>query len=514
MAAVAGLSAAVLACLAGCPPAQAGREGLYVQPLPVQQRQAYPETVTGRFVSLTDFETSVFGLEPGHRQLRHFKITPAGAGAELKYVVNITRTGVGAMEVSLPRGAVLEYRLPAIHDLSDYTLLMMAVYAREIRDDLKVVLTTDRAGWESLPVLLKSGWNDVLIDLQRLKRMPDFEARGVRRLRLWFGASGGAADAVRINLDDIMLIDNRREIGPVPEGMRLVKSGLDYELRTAGRGEPMGIRQCDDGLWRLGADQPLVQLFPRGLALKPDAPVTEDLTAFGRRRVGEVAILEANALRLRLSNTWYFPTSAGQWASLAVRQIRWEHTFYADGREVTDLVVNNAGGQDVSALRVKAPAAAAWSGGGRGAVLEVERFGGSVGRWSFLTAPQGQHRSLYEANYVKPAGVEIRMGRQEACDGDVDADGFDESQGCYHLQAKDGHCRFLLKPGAEGLADAVIRVRGGWKGGVTASSEGLALRDLIRVPDGTVLFLVPGVSTRPRWVEVTGPVSLLEGDTD
>ena len=65
--------------------------------------------------------------------------------------------------------------------------------------------------------------------------------------------------------------------------------------------------------------------------------------------------------------------------------------------------------------------------------------------------------------------------------------------------------RFLLKPGRDGLADPVFRVSGRWSGSVTASSEGQAVRDLAKVPDGSVVFVIPGVQARARWVEVTGP---------
>ncbi len=487
----------------GCGPASDSP----LPPLPVQQQRAYGEAVTGRFVSLVDFEDSGLTGVPGHQQVQQFRIVPAGAG-ELKYVVNITRTGVGAMEVTLPAGASLLWKLPELHDFSPYTLLMVAIYSRQIRDDLKVLLMTDKAGWESRPVLLKPGWNEVLIDLQRLKRMGDFDARGVRSVRFGFGASGAAGPAggaVRFNIDDIMLIDNRREIKPAPAGLRLLKAGLDYELHLPHRSAPLRIRQGHDGLWRLGPDQALLELQAAGQARPAGTPVVEDLSAFGGRRVGEVAVLEANAVRLRLANRWYFPTSAGQWASLAVRQIRWEYTFYADGRVVTDLVVNNAGGRDLSALRIRAPGPAAWSDGYKGRLRQVRPFEGPVGRWSFLLAPASPRRDIYESNYAKPARLVVRMGLQEASDGDVEADGFDESQGCYHLRAKEGHCRFLLLPGGVGLADAVVRVAGPWSPPVVASVEGLAVRQVVLTPAGEALFVVPGLLSRPSWVELIGP---------
>ncbi len=471
-----------------------------VEPLPLQQTRAYPETVTGRFVSLADFEDSALMGEPGYRQVGQFVLTPEGRGGQLKYVVNITRTGVGAMEASIPGGSSLVWVMPDLHDFSPYTLLMFAVYSREIRDDLKIVLQSDRAGWESPPILLKNGWNDICIDIQRLMRLKDFDGKGVRAIRFGFGAPTGT---VRINLDDIMLIDNRRQITPTPAGIKLYKSGLDYTLHVGGRIEPIRLSQSADGLWRLGADQTLVALTGVGVGGVAGGEVKEDLSAFGRRRVGEVEVLEANAVRLRLANTWYFPMSAGQWESLAIRRIRWEYTFYGDGRWVTDVVVNNAGGVDVEALRLRAAHGSTWSDGRVGRTPNVGTLTGAVGRWSYLTVLGGVQRRRYLANFAKPGTLEIRMGKQEASDGDVDGDGFDESQGCYHLRGQEGHCRFLFRPAAGGVSDAVIRVGGPWRGRVSAGSEGLSLRPLAMTPAGAALFVIPGLLTRPVWVEVT-----------
>jgi len=501
------VTAVVAACgLAGCVWAPApGEGGSGVAPLPVQQQRVYPETVTGRFVSLADFEDSALTGKPGRRQVDEFTLSPGAAGGSLRYVVNITRTGVGALEATIPPGASLVWQLPQLHDFSPYALMMFAIYSRQIRDDLKIVLVSDAANWQSRPLLLKRGWNDICIDIQRLMRLEDFDGKGVRAVRFSFGAAaaGGPGEPVRIHLDDVMLIDNRRQITPTPSGMKLFKTGLDYELYVPHRTEPYRLVQHADGLWRLEADQAAVELSAVGAARREGGAVAEDLSAFGPRRVGEVEVLEANAVRLRLANTWYFPRSAGQWESLSIRRIRWEYTFYGDGRRVTDVVINNAGGAEVASLRIGAPREATWSDGWVGRVRTAGSFPASVGRWSWLTPPDGEPGNHYGANFCKPGTVEIRMGKKEAGDGDVAGDGFDESQGCYHLSSTDGHCRFLLRPPPEGLSDAVIRVGGPWVGRASASSEGLSLVPLAMTPDGSAVFVVPGRVSRPVWVEVT-----------
>ncbi len=475
---------------------QKNPEEFYLQPLPVQQKQAYTETATGHFVSLADFEDSPI-LGKGFRQVEHFAIRRAKTAGLKKFVVNITRTGSGAMEVSLPHGAKLEYRIPHVHNFSDYTLLLLSIYSRGIRDDLTIRISTDRAGWESLPVLLRDGWNNVLIDLQRLKAMGDFKSRGVRSISLWFSDS---TEPVRINIDDIMLIDNRRDIKPMPEGMRLAKNGLDYTLHLPHRRNPIEIKQCDDGLWRLGADQTLLELSAAALT----GSGGEDLTLMGLRRVGEAEILEHNSIRLRLANTWYFPTEAGEWLSLSVRRIRWEYTFYRDGRWITDVMLNNAGGEAVSSVRITSPAASVFSDGGRGPVKHVRQFAGLAGRWRFMIAPKTEKKKILESNFAHPGRIKVSIGRLDETQ--ADADGFDRSCGCYRLRAKDGRCRFQLIPPAGGVADAVICVSGlgdPKKSTVSANSEGLALRNLVRLPDGSVLFILPGMTDRPKWVEVT-----------
>jgi hypothetical protein len=394
---------------------------------------------------------------------------------------------------------------------------MLSIYSRGIRDDLTIRISTDRAGWESLPVLLRDGWNSVLIDLQRLKAMGDFKSRGVRSISLWFSDS---TEPVRINIDDIMLIDNRRDIEPMPKGMRLAKTGLDYTLHLPGRRNPIEIKQCDDGLWRLGANQALLELFKIGDAnlFLPRQPsdthpqhrlsgknrLASPILVMGLRRVGEAEILEHNSIRLRLVNTWYFPAEAGEWLSLSVRRIRWEYTFYRDGRWITDVMLNNAGGEAISSVRITSPSASVFSDGGRGAVKHVRKFAGLSGRWRFMIAPETKKKKIFEANFANPGRIKVSVGRLDETQ--ADADGFDRSQGCYRIVARNGHCRFQLIPLAGGVTDAVIRISGlgdPKKSTVSANSEGLALRNLVRLPDGSVLFILPGMTDRPRWVEVT-----------
>ena len=493
--------------LAGCEgdvqpkPAEAPGLGQDVVPIAVQQVRMYRETVTGHFVSLCDFEDVPSGPK-GHQQVEHFSIEPLGDGYR-KFVVNITRTGAGALEVGLMPKNQLALAIPHVHDFTEYTLLSMALYSEALRDDLCVTLKSDKASWRSHRTIVQSGWNNVLIDIQRLKKVKDFNSKRVRTLVIEFADATGQ---VTFNIDDILLIDNRRQIKPTPKGLKLDKIGLDYRLVLPGRRDPLTLTQSPDGLWRLGPHPAPVSLAGPNESC---ATEREDLGLMGGRKVGYVEVVEHNAARLRLRNIWYFPTRAGEWASLAVRQIRWDYTFYADGRQITHVELNNAGGAEIRGVRFQLPVPAAWTTGVVAGELLVRRFAGPVGRWGYLRAPDGPNRDGLHRDYIKPGRISRTMADEAYAPGDSDRDGFDESQGCYFVKAtKSGHCRFTIVPPASGLlVDPVFRVAGPWKGKVRVSAAGLGVQDVTLAADGSALFVLPGQIRYPLAVEVAGKIA-------
>ncbi len=470
-------------------------------PISVQQSRAYPETVTGDFVSLCDFEDVPSGPK-GHQQVEDFSIQPLGDGHR-KFVVNITRTGAGAMEVALMPKNHLFLTIPHIHDFTEYSLLSISLYSEALRDDLRVTLGSETASWRSHRTIVRSGWNNVLIDIQRLGNVKNFNSKHVRTLVIEFADATGQ---VTFNIDDILLIDNRRQIEPIPKGLKLDKIGLDYRLTLPGRRSGLKLTQSPDGLWRLGSDGPMVSLAGPGGTCATDR---EDLALMGDRKVGYVEVVEHNATRLRLRNIWYFPTRAGEWASLAVRQIRWDYTFYSDGRRITHVELNNAGGAEIRAVRLKLPAPAAWTTGKFADELLVGRFAGPVARWGYLSAPAGPKRDALHRDYIAPGRISRTMADKAHAPGDSDRDGFDESQGCYFVKAtKSGHCRFTIVPPASGLlVDPVFRVAGPWKGKVRVSAAGLGVRDVTLAADGSALFILPGQIRYPLAVEVAGKIA-------
>jgi len=501
---------AYLLALIGCgpgrpagPPTFDERGEFYLQPLAVQQHQAYPHTVTGRFVSLIDFEphpvaaaTRITG-----DQSRHFSIAPAGGGT-FRQVLDITRTGAGALRAALRGGATLIFRSPFTYDLRPYTLLSVAIHAPSVRDDLTLTLTGPGGVWQSRRRLIRPGWNTVLIDLNRL-------TRGRRRILSHFDSLhirfADADEPITLGLDDIMLVDNRRTIPDTPAGLTLAVNGRDYTLRVPGWADPIRIRASADGLWRLGAAQPALQLTG---PTHPTAAAGEDLTIMGDRRLGVVEIVEVNPLRVRIRNTWYFPPQAGLWIDMDVRRIRWDYTFYPDGRWVTDMLLNNAGGEDITTVRLTAPTPVAFADGRIGRVWQVGGLEDPAARCAMLSAPPGEIGSSQQADYATPAVMRIALGKPADAAGDRDGNGFDETQGCYAARAVGGNCRVELIP-APVLHRPVIRVQGPWTGAVTANCDGLALHPVIRLGDG-VLVTVGTTLDRPAVVEFAGPVSILD----
>jgi hypothetical protein len=496
------------------PAAPAGPARIPIEPLASQQAKAYPEIAGGKYVCLADFEDepspAAGGVSSGgpaaarapmagRRQVDRFSIVPESDGAARQFVVNITRTGVGAMEATLPPGAQLVFDLPAGQDFRPYKLLSMALFSRTLRDDFQVTIDSDGGSLQSLRTLVQPGWNNVLLDIRQLGRAGPFDASSVRRLRFSFT---DAAGAVWFNLDDVMLIDNARQIEPVPPGVALSKSGLDYELKLPGRDEPVRIEQGSDGLWRMGVLGAEVRLAGLGEKLPASG---ERLDPLGSRRVGQVDLLEHNEIRIRLASTWYFPSRAGQWASISVRQIRWEHTIYGDGRCVVQGVLNNAGGREIETVGIFPATEAAFYGRSTGRQMMVRDFAGEVGRWRYLVLPQGQSGPVLAANYLHPAAIRPSVAEPDVrAAGDGDRDGFDESQGCYYLSARGGQCRFVLDPSPEGLLDPVLLLAGPWPGQVHVSSEGLTIRSVVRRPDGSVLVRLGGMHRQAIAVEVSG----------
>ena len=479
-------------------PAARAENPLSPWPLPVQQARAYPEMQTGLFFPLADFEDRPEGRR-GAEQARRFTVEPAGSGAVRQRVIHTSRTGVGSLEVTLPAGSDLIFRPASGADFSGYTLLTLSIRAAAHRDDLRVSLVSPGESWISPRRLIRPGWNTVHFDLRPLESVKGFSIQDVRAVRLRFD---DAAGPVTFFVDDLILVNNTRELRATPVGMQLRKSGTDYEITVSSTGRAVRLAQFEDGLWRLSPDQAALLLSPPG---REPGDRRQSLDLLGARRIGEAELLEANAVRVRLASTWYFPDRSGEWASLAVRRVRWEHTFYPDGRRVTHVKLNNAGGPEIGAAKIVCPRAVAWGDGQTGNALTSAGPTGPIAEWSWLAPPETSTGKTFQNSYVDPGRIEVDRGAAlVASAGDEQQGGFDRSQGCYVVRAIKGRFRFRFVPPQEGVLNPVFRVEGNWSEPVCVSSEGLAIRRRALLADGSLLFLLPGEVSQSIWLEISG----------
>jgi hypothetical protein len=468
----------------------------------VLQRRTYEEAVSGRFITLADFEAPPGPLGP----TEPFSIQGAGGRAAIS--TTRARTGAGALAVELAAGGRLVYRTGTQRDFSLYTLLSAAVYVSQPRDDMTITLVGPNGRWRSCDRLLTAGWNTVMVDVAHLQRTGALDVRDVRQVEISFGPGQPAS----FMLDDLLLIDNTRTISPTPAGMVLRRIGLDYELTLTGQGRTIRLAQGSDGLWRCAGGGTIIQLGTPAARLEGQA---ESIELMGQRRAGAMQLLEANPVRVRLASTWYFPPEMGLWRQLEVRQLRWEYTFYGDGRCVTSLRLSNPGGPDVSQVRLIAPFPAAWSDGTLGAELHAMGLNGQMDTWSWLTCPAASDTADLLADYAHPPAARIVLGRTVDRPSDTDAgspvgaDGFDAAQGCYVARAIGGHCRIELAVGSHSLHRPVFRIEGPWTGPVIASHAGMPIRPIIQTGRQAVAVLEE-VLTEPALVEFSGPVERLE----
>ncbi len=481
---------ALAVALPGCPPAPPPAPPA---PPPAgeavtnQQKAAYPEAAAGTFVSLADFEGPGADFQAGS-----FTVV-GGEGGRCALTHAAARTGRGALEAVLPPGGALRFA-PADFDLRPYTLLTLALRVEEPRTDLYLAFGGE-ANAAAGPFELAIGWNTVEIDVAKVSAPLSPLA-----VNLEFRQ---AQSPVTLLLDDVLAIDNRRLITPAPEGLTLEKVGLDYVIDYPRRSHPLRLGRDRDGLWRLGAEQPVLQIAPAGKGLA--AGDAESIEVMGPPRHGRVELLEANPLRVRLASTWYFPAGPASPSAAAGRQIRWEHTFYGDGRWVAHLRYNNSGGAATSAMRLSMPQDVAWGAGRSGRVLLDPEFYMPVRRLSFQAALLDEDRDLMLRNYNAAVPLRIALAAAAAsAEGDLDHDGFDESEGCYYLQAVGGRCRFAVAPRPGGVVRPIFRIAGPWKAPPAVTCDGQRIRTVVTLADGSILFGLPGRIDKVTAVEIVG----------
>ena len=136
-------------------------------------------------------------------------------------------------------------------------------------------------------------------------------------------------------------------------------------------------------------------------------------------------------------------------------------------------------------------------------VLLIRPFMGPVASWGYQLAPPGRKEEAESSTYGRYGSCRASIGRVGPPGGDrLGGGAYDAEQGCYVLTAFGGNCRFVFVPSRGGELNPVFRVYGPFTGAVTASSAGMAIRELVNLDDGSVLFVLPGLVRRPIAVEV------------
>ena len=154
-------------------------------------------------------------------------------------------------------------------------------------------------------------------------------------------------------------------------------------------------------------------------------------------------------------------------------------------------------------LRSRAAGPVAWGRGVIGRELVDNAFFTPLHRWSFLASLLEDSRDAAKS-YNAPGVLRAALAAKDSfAEGDLDRDGFDESQGCYYLRGQGGRCRFTLTPPPGGVVRPVFRVAGPWRGDVAVSWDGQAIRDTVLLQDGSILFILEGRVTRAANVEIS-----------
>lgn len=117
-------------------------------------------------------------------------------------------------------------------------------------------------------------------------------------------------------------------------------------------------------------------------------------------------------------------------------------------------------------------------------------------------AGEGEREALA---YQHPARLRVTVGRVvRDAPGDLNRDGFNESQGCYELALARGTLRFRFEPADVPRDSPRFRVHGSAGQRCWVYADGQALPADARDAEGRLLFALPGVIQRPRSLEVVG----------
>jgi len=120
--------------------------------------------------------------------------------------------------------------------------------------------------------------------------------------------------------------------------------------------------------------------------------------------------------------------------------------------------------------------------------------------WDIDAAPEGH---TFAVDYQHPATLAVARGRLvDDALGDLDRDGFNESEGCYELALADGLLRFEFRPGSFLRHQPVFRVHGAAGRECWIYAEGRIIDRQGRDLSGNLLFRLPRPVSVPLTIEV------------
>lgn len=334
---------------AGCDAMQpAGRsDSTGLSPVLVRLKETYPDLANGRFVVLADFEAA--------EQEKLLRVTDANGdeGDLAQPVIDITvarnETGAGSIRSDLPNpSAILRVdgvrseQLALIRDWSAYQLLMFCTRA-SAESQLEIAITgaAPEQVWTSR-IRVGPRWQVHRVDLADVAE--SVRLTDVRGISLHVVDNAGP---LTLNLDDVVLADNSREILPYP-GIAAGELGVHSagrRIHVASR-DRFDLAFCDGTIcaWTSESTQNLTVrsgLGPWPVALPADwqadhdnPPSYDDPAMFSA--LGEVAaasqrVIEATPYRAQIEGEWRFVRGEMP-ASQTPPSFRWRYTVYGDGR--------------------------------------------------------------------------------------------------------------------------------------------------------------------------------------
>ena len=305
--------------------------------------------------------------------------------------------------------------------------------------------------------------------------------------------------------------------------------------------------------------------LPEGWDQRRDNPIIYDdpslFATWGEQVATKQRIVEQSCYRVVLEGIWRFETAADQAPNLDGQpEHRWRWTIYPsgqvylsvrsspgnrawpesqlgyvvaiDGRSGFQRVVSNSGAgtdEDVNFVLMSQPGRdkpdLLWCGHAPATIRRQLELISEDGRRLAVTAGDIPVAGVMETahllrfwpwdldsaveaesiagDYQHPARLDVARGQVvRDAPGDLNSDGFNESQGCYELALDEGLLRLVFQPETKLRYGPMFRIRGTVGKTCWVYAEGRIINADERDREGNLMFGLPGVFSRPLKIEV------------